>query len=103
MGDVAPFFFPELSYHENCNNGHNTVTNRKEVNIMANSNQHVVPQAGQALDQMKFEVAQSLGVQLNQGYNGDLPTREAGRIGGNITRQLVQIAEQQLAGQFGNR
>ncbi len=70
---------------------------------MANSNQHVVPQAGQALDQMKFEVAQSLGVQLNQGYNGDLPTREAGRIGGNITRQLVQIAEQQLAGQFGNR
>jgi len=68
---------------------------------MANNNQKVVPQASQALDQMKYEVAQSLGIQFSQGYNGDMPTREAGRIGGNITRNLVQIAEQQLAGQFG--
>lgn len=71
--------------------------------IMANRNQKVVQQSAQALDQMKYEVAQSLGIQLNQGYNGELPTREAGRIGGNITRNLVQIAEQQLAGQFGSR
>jgi len=69
---------------------------------MANNRQHVVPQAAQALDQMKYEVAQSLGIQFSQGgYHGELPTREAGRIGGNITRNLVQIAEQQLAGQFG--
>jgi len=71
---------------------------------MANNNQKVVPQASQALDQMKYEVAQSLGIQFSQdGYHGDLPTREAGRIGGNITRQLVQMAEQQLASQHGNR
>jgi hypothetical protein len=67
-----------------------------------NSNQLVVPQANQALDQLKFEVAQSLGIALSQdGYHGDILTKDAGRIGGNITRQLVQIAEQQLAGQFG--
>lgn len=67
-----------------------------------NRNQLVVPQANQALDQMKYEVAQSLGVTLSQdGYYGNILTRDAGRIGGNITRQLVQIAEQQLAGQFG--
>lgn len=65
---------------------------------MAN-NTLLIPQAARALDQMKFEVAQELGILLSQdGYNGDLMTRDAGRIGGNITRRLVQMAEQQLAG-----
>jgi hypothetical protein len=65
------------------------------------SNQLVVPQASQALDQLKYEVAQELGIQLAQdGYNGNLLSRDAGYIGGNITKRLVQIAEQQLAGQF---
>lgn len=65
----------------------------------SSSNQLVVPQANAALDQMKYEVAQSLGIQLQpDGYNGNLTTREAGTIGGNITRTLVQMAEQQLAG-----
>ncbi|MCC3377490.1 alpha/beta-type small acid-soluble spore protein [Cohnella sp. REN36] len=64
------------------------------------SNQLLVPQANQALDQLKYEVAQQLGIQFSQdGYHGHLLTREAGTIGGNITRHLVQIAEQQLAGQ----
>jgi hypothetical protein len=62
-------------------------------------NNLVVPQAMQALDQMKFEVAQELGIQMPQGgYMGNMLTRDAGYIGGNITRRLVQIAEQQLAG-----
>jgi len=66
-----------------------------------NSNQLVVPQANAALDQMKYEVAQELGIALPQdGYYGNIKTREAGSIGGYITRKLVQIAEQSLAGQF---
>lgn len=65
-----------------------------------NSNILLVPQAQQALDQLKFEVAQELGIQIPQdGYYGNMMTRETGRIGGNITRRLVQIAQQQLAGQ----
>jgi len=65
-----------------------------------NSNQLVVPQAIAALDQMKYEVAQELGIQLSKdGYNGNILTVDAGHIGGNITRRLVQMAEQQLAGQ----
>jgi hypothetical protein len=65
------------------------------------SNQLVVPQASQALDQLKYEVAQELGIQIPQdGYYGNMVTRDTGTIGGNITRRLVQIAEQQLAGQF---
>jgi hypothetical protein len=65
------------------------------------SNQLVVPQAFGALDQLKYEVAQELGIALPQdGYYGNMVTRETGHIGGQITKRLVQIAEQQLAGQF---
>lgn len=68
-----------------------------------NSNQLVVPQANQALDQLKYEVAQELGIQIPQdGYYGNMATRDTGSIGGNITRRLVQIAEQTLAGQSGS-
>ncbi|GGG52585.1 MULTISPECIES: alpha/beta-type small acid-soluble spore protein [Paenibacillus] len=66
---------------------------------MSNSNQLVVPQASAALDQLKYEVAQELGIAFPQdGYGGNLLTKDAGYIGGNITRRLVQIAEQSLAG-----
>lgn len=68
---------------------------------MANnqSNSLVVPQARAALEQMKYEVAQELGIQLPQdGYYGNMTTRDMGSIGGYITRRLVQMAEQQLAG-----
>ncbi|HIW34034.1 MAG TPA: alpha/beta-type small acid-soluble spore protein [Candidatus Paenibacillus intestinavium] len=64
------------------------------------SNTLLVPQAMAALDRMKFEVAQELGIAIPQdGYYGSMATREAGSIGGSITRRLVQIAEQSLAGQ----
>jgi hypothetical protein len=65
------------------------------------SNTLVVPQADSALDQMKYEIAQELGIQIPQdGYMGFMATRDTGAIGGHITRRLVQIAEQQLAGKF---
>ena len=63
------------------------------------SNQLVVPQATAALDQLKYEVAQELGIAIPQdGYYGNFTTKDAGSIGGYITRRLVQIAEQSLAG-----
>lgn len=65
------------------------------------SNTLVVPQAVKALDQLKYEVARELGIQIPQdGYYGYMATRDTGAIGGHITRRLVQIAEQQLAGQI---
>lgn len=71
---------------------------------MANStssNQLVVPQAQQALNQMKLEAAQELGVQIPaDGYYGNVSTRDAGSLGGYITKKLVQIAEQQLSGGY---
>jgi hypothetical protein len=67
---------------------------------MANrNNQLLIPQARAALEQLKYEVAQELGIQLPQdGYYGNMTTRDMGSIGGSITRRLVQMAEQQLTG-----
>lgn len=66
---------------------------------MARSNQLIVPQASQALEQMKLEAAQELGVQIPaDGYYGNVTSRETGSLGGYITKKLVQIAEQQLSG-----
>ncbi|WP_128894720.1 alpha/beta-type small acid-soluble spore protein [Longirhabdus pacifica] len=68
---------------------------------MATTNALVVPQATAALDQLKYEIAQELGIQIPQdGYYGNMATRDTGAIGGHITRRLVQMAEQQLAGQY---
>jgi hypothetical protein len=57
-----------------------------------------VPGAQGALDRLKMEVASGVGVNLKSGYNGDLTSREAGLVGGNITKRLVQMAEQSLSG-----
>ena len=62
----------------------------------SNSNQINVPQARHALNDMKYEIARELGVNLKQGYNGDLPSRQAGYIGGYMTKRLVAQAERAM-------
>jgi len=59
-----------------------------------NSNQLVVPGAEQALEQMKTEIAQEFGVQLG----ADTTSRGNGSVGGEITKRLVSVAQQQLSG-----
>ncbi|WP_163538109.1 alpha/beta-type small acid-soluble spore protein [Gracilibacillus sp. YIM 98692] len=59
------------------------------------SNQLVVPGVSQALDQMKVEIAQEFGVNLG----ADTTSRANGSVGGEITKRLVQMAEQQMGGQ----
>ncbi|GAK06074.1 small acid-soluble spore protein, alpha/beta family, SASP_1 [Geomicrobium sp. JCM 19037] len=58
------------------------------------SNQLVVPGVQQALDQMKYEIASEFGVQLGP----DSTARSNGSVGGEITKRLVQMAEQQMGG-----
>ena len=43
-----------------------------------------------SFDSMKYEIAREVGVNLKQGYNGDLPSREAGKVGGNIVKKVFQ-------------
>ena len=67
----------------------------------SNSNQSrvVVPEARQALDNMKYEIAGELGINLKKGYNGDMPSRQAGYIGGYMVKRLIEQAERGMAGQ----
>ena len=62
----------------------------------SNSNQKVVPEAREALNKFKYEVASEVGVNLKQGYNGDLSSRDAGRIGGQMVRKMIQQAENNM-------
>nr|MDD6335408.1 alpha/beta-type small acid-soluble spore protein [bacterium] len=57
---------------------------------MMSSNKPVVPQAQEALNKMKYEVAQSLNVNLKQGYNGDLTAKENGSVGGEMVKRLLE-------------
>jgi len=63
---------------------------------MTSSNKKVVPGAADALNKFKYEVASEVGVNLKDGYNGDLSSRDAGRIGGNMVRKLIQQAESNM-------
>jgi hypothetical protein len=60
-----------------------------------NNNQTVVPSAKDMLNKMKYEVAGEVGVSLAQGYNGNITSRDAGRIGGNMVKKMIQYAESQ--------
>ena len=63
---------------------------------MTNSNYKVVPEAREALNKFKYEVANEVGVNLKDGYNGDLTSRDAGRIGGNMVRKMMQQVENNM-------
>ena len=56
----------------------------------SNSNYKVVPEAADALNRFKYEVASEVGVNLKDGYNGDISARDAGRVGGNMVKKLIQ-------------
>ena len=60
-------------------------------------NRVLVPEAKQAMDNFKMEVANSLNVNLKQGYNGDLTSRETGSIGGEMVRQMIKAQEEQMS------
>lgn len=54
---------------------------------------NLVPEAKNALDRFKYEVAGEIGVSLNHGYNGDMTAKDAGRIGGNMVKKMIEYAE----------
>ena len=60
------------------------------------SNRTEVPKAKAALDRFKTEVASELGISLKEGYNGDLTSKEAGSIGGEMVRRMIKRQEEQM-------
>ena len=60
------------------------------------ANRMEVPEAKAAMDRVKTEVASELGVNLKEGYNGDLTSKEAGSIGGEMVRRMIKSYEEGL-------
>ena len=61
-----------------------------------NSSRMEVPEAKEAMNKFKMEVANEVGVNLKQGYNGDLTSRQAGTIGGNMVKKMIHQAESEM-------
>ncbi|SKA80573.1 Small, acid-soluble spore protein, alpha/beta type [Clostridium sp. USBA 49] len=63
---------------------------------MARSNKVLVPQAKAGLDRFKMEAAREVGVNLKEGYNGDLTSREVGSVGGQMVKKMIEAYEKNL-------
>ena len=63
---------------------------------MASNNRKLVPEAKEALDKFKMEAANEVGVSMKQGYNGDLTSKQAGSIGGQMVKKMVEKYENDL-------
>lgn len=57
-----------------------------------------VPEAREALNKFKYEVANEIGVPLKQGYNGDLTSAQNGYVGGYMVKKMIEAQERQMAG-----
>ncbi|MCR4924975.1 MAG: alpha/beta-type small acid-soluble spore protein [Clostridiales bacterium] len=60
------------------------------------SGKNVVPEARDALNRFKMEAASEVGVNLKQGYNGDLTSRQAGSVGGQMVKKMIQAYENSM-------
>ena len=69
-------------------------------NNSKSSNNPVVPEAREALDRFKMEAASEVGVNLKQGYNGDLTSREAGSVGGQMVKKMIEAYENSMKEPF---
>lgn len=63
-----------------------------------NNNKTSVPEAKEAMNRFKYEVANELGVPLKDGYNGDLTSRQNGSVGGYMVKKMIEAQEKQMAG-----
>lgn len=63
---------------------------------MSSNKKSMVPEAREALDKFKFEAAQDVGVNLKQGYNGDLTSKQAGSIGGQMVKKMIKEYENSM-------
>ena len=67
-------------------------------NSNSGTNQMAVPQAKEAMNRFKQEVASEIGVPLKDGYNGDLTSRQNGSVGGYMVKKMIEAQEKQMAG-----
>lgn len=67
--------------------------------LVASRNRKAYPEAAEALERFKFEVANEIGVPLKKGYNGDLTSAQNGYVGGYMVKKLIEAQEKRMAEQ----
>ena len=70
-------------------------------NTSSSSNRVVVPEAKEAMDKFKMEIADELGVPLTNGYNGNLTSYQNGSVGGYMVKKMIEEQEKKMAGKYG--
>ncbi len=63
---------------------------------MSRGNKNVVPEAREALNRFKMEAASEVGVNLKNGYNGDLTSKQAGSVGGQMVKKMIKSYEENM-------
>ena len=76
----------------------NSKAEKEEVKSIMSRNKVLVPESKQKLDNFKMEVAKSLNVDLKEGYNGDIKAKDAGSVGGEMVKRMIQYAESNMNG-----
>lgn len=64
--------------------------------MSSNNNQINIPEAKEAMERFKMECASEVGVNLKQGYNGDLTSRQAGSVGGQMVKKMIESYEKNM-------
>lgn len=72
------------------------VSKQKKRCIQMSSNKNVVPEAKEALNRFKMEAAAEVGVNLKNGYNGDLTSKQAGSVGGQMVKKMIKAYEESM-------
>ena len=70
---------------------------------MSSKNTTSVPEAKEAMNRFKYEVASELGVPLKDGYNGDLTSRQNGSVGGYMVKKMIEAQERQMSSGSGSQ
>lgn len=65
---------------------------------MSNNNKTMIPEAKEAMNKFKMEAASEVGVNLKEGYNGNLTSKEAGSVGGQMVKKMVESYENSVKG-----
>ncbi len=63
---------------------------------MSSNKKNLVPEAREALNRFKMEAANEVGVNLKEGYNGDLTSKQAGSVGGQMVKKMISAYEQSM-------
>ena len=69
---------------------------KERIEMSNNNNQLNIPQAKEAMNKFKMQAASEVGVNLTNGYNGHLTSREAGSVGGQMVKKMIEAYEQGL-------